>query len=1831
MKPLTTLKCLRQFLVAGIFVIGFYPGYSQTTETFTTGSFIVNMGGSNSNLKPQGLKPYGMIYDLLRNNKVPVKWIINQTKLKDGVDFTYNGVTYRGSAFIIQKEYINAAITAKISSWISQGVQGVYTTSSLTLPVYKTIVSYPKWTLDAQNGKIAEGFLLNAGINNTSFPAAYNWKSPASLGCCDDFFVMPHADPTWATHGNLWQWNQTCKGTIWAGCHAVSVLENMFNPSIPAQKTNFLSTNGLVLFGSHSGGSIPYIHRLPGDPVAQYLGVTDLAMQNGSEQIYIPNTAGGSSWRTTDNIIAYDPTQANVPVLAPDLSNAASVIVWGRGFGNNANGYVMYEAAHSINKGSANDVAAQRAFFNFSFFQIIEKSPILPSTLIGVTTGQYVQHGTPLNLSIGAASSVIPGTTFTYQWTSTCGGTFTPASGLGQNVTWDPPTVASLTTCGISCTVTDNCGRASFTTSAPIYILPPSAPPTANPDAATVTLTCGVGTSVTTNVLANDSDPNGLPLTLTNVTGAVNGTVSFTPSGNVTFIPDANFTGVVLNYTVCNSAVPTAGCASSTLTINTSGGATPTAVNDVITIKEDNVPRINVLANDGAGLTVMGISSNPSNGKVSINTDGTITYLPNADFAGTDNFTYKVVDPANSKTNTATVTVNVTNDACDGNTYMVIPPASGSYSQIPSQDSYMENGGNANRNYGACNQVFVDREAAKPDRAVLKWDLSSIPVGSTVSSASITLTLDANAPGQDMSTDVHRVTNDWTQGVGVCGGTNNTTVNWNNRTGINPTFTGWTTAGGDFNATVENTQTLLHTWNAGQTVTWSVANMVQGWINGTNNNYGAIFKATSETGGNNVYKFASAENATSARRPILNINYITPPVCSSIPSRAPMAMPDTVNTPNGIAINIATAANDYYPVAGAKTYSIVTAPSSGTATINAATGVITYTPTTTFNGVRSMTYRVLDNTSGLADTAYVYVNITNGHIVANDDIPAGALSGTVQIINVKANDTDPENATLDNSYTVNIVTPPLRGTASVNASGDIVYTPNTGFTGKDTLYYSIAEPAPACGSPFIDTAMVAIVVLNRPPVANNDNQIILPCKPVTFSITGNDTDPENGVLTVISISALSNPAAGTLVNNNDGTVTFTPTTGFIGTISFTYAVIDDAVPPATSTTTATVNITVVILPNNPPVAQDDYADTTNMDAVLYESVLDNDSDPDANLLTNPVITINPLHGAASVLANGLIKYIPNPGFFGADTLTYQVCDIINNPLTCSITTGLCATAKMFIYIKVPNTTYAVNDQNSTWINMPVTGGVMINDFDLEGDAILFTGYIDNGGVARNSGTITVSGVDENNTDITNAGTLNINVNGTYTYIPAGNFTGVVTVPYLITDNNSNAAIDSAYLKITVSPLKGIANSVIANNDENITYGNPVSGNVLTNDRDPQGDSYAVSSFRYNTNGYGLMDGTGTLGASVMIGGPTLTNFSVSNAGTFVLNANGAYTFTPATDFHGKIDISYSICDNGLPVSCTTAVLHIEVLPDINGGANDRPFAGDDFVHTSMNIPVNANFVNNDYEPNSNPVSINGTTINTGGAHTQIQTIATLNGGNVVFYADGTYTYNPPFNYMGPDQLSYQLCDVTLVAPQPLCANATLYFLVSNGIVLPLDLLSFTGKRAGKDNFLQWSTAQESNSSHFEIENKTDNTAFTKIGSVTAKGNSSVQADYSFIHRNPAAVVNYYRLKLVDLDGHFKYSKTVALKTDGVGVTLNTVYPNPFKDKIDLAITSEKTEKVSIIIYDAQGRLIQLTGEQLIKGLNLITISGLADISSGTYFLEVKGTKDIIRAKLFKTQ
>jgi hypothetical protein len=317
---------------------------SAATQTFTAGAYIVDMGQPTQTIA-NGLKPYGFIFDLIVNKAIPVKWAIEPSKTKDGVDFIANGKSYKGSAFIIPAEFATAA-AATIATWKAQGVviDGPIS-SSFSAPIYDTITSFPNAVLDLQKGSIVQPYFTNAGIPQTTTGAfgsfnTYRLDYPSGLNSCDDMYIMPHADPAWATHKNLIPFNQS-KGFIWAGCHAVSVLESLDDPAdadtLP--NMNFLSTNtGLLNFGKHSAGSLPYTYNpaTAADPIMQFMGTVDGSQENGSEQIYMPNP--GSAWRPETTLSVTDTTQANVPLNSP---GPAAKLAYGPGFGNSSNGLVL--------------------------------------------------------------------------------------------------------------------------------------------------------------------------------------------------------------------------------------------------------------------------------------------------------------------------------------------------------------------------------------------------------------------------------------------------------------------------------------------------------------------------------------------------------------------------------------------------------------------------------------------------------------------------------------------------------------------------------------------------------------------------------------------------------------------------------------------------------------------------------------------------------------------------------------------------------------------------------------------------------------------------------------------------------------------------------------------------------------------------------------------------------------------------------------------------------------------------------------------------------------------------------------------------------------------------------------------------------------------------------------------------------------------------------------------------------------------------------------------------------------------------------------------------
>ncbi len=137
-------------------------------ETFPVGSYIINMGVTPQTVG-NGMKPYGLVFEFLKTYQVPIKWIIASGKSKDGIDFTYNSVNYRGGTFIISKNYINSTILSRINYWIGQGVVMDTNTTSLTVTVTKTLTSVPLWTINSTNSSISSSLFTHAGIPSSFY------------------------------------------------------------------------------------------------------------------------------------------------------------------------------------------------------------------------------------------------------------------------------------------------------------------------------------------------------------------------------------------------------------------------------------------------------------------------------------------------------------------------------------------------------------------------------------------------------------------------------------------------------------------------------------------------------------------------------------------------------------------------------------------------------------------------------------------------------------------------------------------------------------------------------------------------------------------------------------------------------------------------------------------------------------------------------------------------------------------------------------------------------------------------------------------------------------------------------------------------------------------------------------------------------------------------------------------------------------------------------------------------------------------------------------------------------------------------------------------------------------------------------------------------------------------------------------------------------------------------------------------------------------------------------------------------------------------------------
>ncbi len=440
---------------------------------------------------------------------------------------------------------------------------------------------------------------------------------------------------------------------------------------------------------------------------------------------------------------------------------------------------------------------------------------------------------------------------------------------------------------------------------------------------------------------------------------------------------------------------------------------------------------------------------------------------------------------------------------------------------------------------------------------------------------------------------------------------------------------------------------------------------------------------------------------------------------------------------------------------------LVAAPGNGTVAL-ASDGGFTYAPNADWTGVDTFTYEVDDGT-GLTATATVEIGVApvNDAPVANDDAAATA-EDTLLVVDVVANDTDVEDGTP--SGVAVVVGGPANGALVDNGDGTFDYTPDPNWNGADSFTYQVKDAAGADSN--VANVAITVSAVNDAPVANDDAATTPEDNPVVVAPAANDTDIEDGTPSG-AVTVLSAPANGTLVDNGDGTFTYTPNLDWNGADAFTYRVADSAGAPSGP---ATVSIAVGVV-NDAPVAVDDAA-ATSEDTLVVVDVVGNDTDVEDGTPTGAVSLVSGASNGSLVdNGDGTFDYTPVPDWSGVDSFTYQVQDSTgadSNVATATVTVSA-----------VNDPPVANDDAAATNEDTLVVVDVVANDTDVEDGTP--TGAVSLVGGASN-------------------GTVVDNGDGTFDYTPDPDWNGVDSFTYEVQDS-AGADSNTATVTVTVATLE----------------------------------------------------------------------------------------------------------------------------------------------------------------------------------------------------------------------------------------------------------------------------------------------------------------------------------------------------------------------------------------------------------------------------------------------
>ncbi|WP_165921878.1 Ig-like domain-containing protein, partial [Natronoflexus pectinivorans] len=750
----------------------------------------------------------------------------------------------------------------------------------------------------------------------------------------------------------------------------------------------------------------------------------------------------------------------------------------------------------------------------------------------------------------------------------------------------------------------------------------------------------------------------------------------------------------------------------------------------------------------------------------------------------------------------------------------------------------------------------------------------------------------------------------------------------------------------------------------------------------------------------------------------------------------PVANNNYLFTAENTPVNIDVLANDHddadYPYGGIDPSSlrIIQQPENGMLTI-LDNNTINFTPRFGFFGRDTAVYEICDLGYPLppeCSTAKIIIEVARLSPLAVDDYAELDEDTSVEI-DILANDIDP----FINPQTVVIVVQPKHGTATYLGNGIVRYTPNPNYNGTDFFTYTVRNLANLISN----EARVDITIhpVPDPPVAVNGwyttKENVAAIIPIYELVSDPDDDIDFETIEIITPPIHGNLSPGT----EEGTLIYTPDTGFSGDDSFQFR-ISDLTDLQSNIATVTIQVS-----DQAPTAND-VEITIDEDETVVIDVLFNDTDPQDNIDPSTVtITIEPLHGQATTNPDGTVTYIPDENYFGLDSFYYRVCD----------ETNYCDEAKVTITINPVNDPPVANDNEATLKqNTSTLVDVLSNDYDVDNTIDELTLSIS---VAPQYGTAEIS--------TTPRGII---------YTPNPGYFGTDQFIYRLTDPEGLWDEATVYLTITwvnsppepqdnhFGPVReeGMLLNVLENDidpDDNIDPSTvtivvqPQHGNITVNSDGsifflPEEGYIGSDSFVYSVCDTEGACGDATVTLDIIAGNEPPVAFDVyieldeDTQATFnpldndtdpndnidpgsliiiaqpqhgvvdIIDGNGTVIYTPDPDYFGADQFTYRICDDGMPVLCDEATVFFTIHP-----VNDAPRPQPNSISIFDGATATINVLENDFEPEGEEMTV------------FLISNSVTPYGEATLSADGTFTYTAfAGSFFRNDTIYYRNCD-----------------------------------------------------------------------------------------------------------------------------------------------------------------------------------------------------------------